>query len=55
MLYKQLEDGSWLVSEKEVFTPKEKINIDNQTDGWKWHEEPHQDYLDWEEKNKEEI
>lgn len=47
MLYKQLEDKSWLVAEKEVLTPKETITKDNQVDGWEWYDDEPKEYTQW--------
>ena len=47
MLYKKLEDNSWIVAESEINTPSEVINKDKLVDGWEYYESEPAEYIDW--------
>lgn len=48
MLYKQLEDRSWLIAEKEVILPDGTvINEKNQIDEWFFSETEPKEYTMW--------
>lgn len=55
-LYKLLEDGSWLKADLEVFLPDGRIvSQENQIEGWVWHDNPPQEYIDWDLLEKEKL
>jgi len=45
-IYKKLENGDWLKAEESVFIPV-RIDKDNLQDGWEYHENDPQEYLDF--------
>lgn len=56
MLYKQLEDNSWLRAETEVILPDgTEINEKNQIQGWVFSETEPKEYTEWVESQKKEL
>ena len=54
MLYKKLEDNSWLRAETEVILPDgTEINEKNQIQGWLFSETEPKEYLIWLDSQKE--
>mgnify|MGYP005611103921 FL=1 len=54
MLYKQLEDNSWIRAETEVILPDgTEINEKNQTQGWVFSKTEPKEYLIWLDSQKE--
>lgn len=45
-IYKKLENGDWLKAEESVFVPV-RVDKDNLQDGWEYHENDPQEYLDF--------
>lgn len=53
-LYKELEDRSWLIAEKEIILPDGTIiNEINQIEGWQFSETEPSEYIEWVESQKE--
>lgn len=54
MLYKKLEDNSWLIAETEIILSDGTIiNEANQIDGWEFSETEPTEYTNWIESKKE--
>jgi hypothetical protein len=49
MFYKKTDEGDWYTGNAVHFPDGVILNKDNKVshDGWEWHEEPPQEYLDW--------
>jgi len=56
MLYKKLEDNSWLIAETEIILPDGTIiNETNQIDGWEFSETEPKEYTEWIDSQKKEL
>lgn len=53
MWYKQFQDGTWSRGNKVIIPAAPQGNIilelnhNAKVDGWEWHDDPPQGYLDW--------
>lgn len=50
MFYRKDEDGDWNIAIKVTLTDGAIIDSENRENdfGWKWHDNPPKEYLDWE-------